>query len=167
MKLTCIASRRDRRADSMSALVFPKYNQFDSFVRPLVTHYRSAASRCSSDTRAYDLEMTVEGEARTVTGIRARVNGVDTNIPVGPNDLRLSAHRIDDRVARPTATWTTMPPFLNAASTIREGAIDAMKNLRKKSPVFGKPDKFCGNVDKSMWGIGHPHLQAIPLRRQS
>ncbi len=29
----------------MSALVFPKYNQFDSFVRPLMTHLQRARRR--------------------------------------------------------------------------------------------------------------------------
>lgn len=71
----------------MSALVFPKYNQFDSFVRPLVAHLRERGVKVQFDTRAYDLEMNVEGPARTVTAIRAVQGGADTTIKLGPDDV--------------------------------------------------------------------------------
>ncbi len=63
----------------MSALIFPKYNQFDSFVRPLVTHLRERGVKVQFDTRAYDLDIKVEGATRTVTAIKAKVNG-----PIAP-----------------------------------------------------------------------------------
>ncbi|WP_204271362.1 oleate hydratase, partial [Citrobacter freundii] len=70
-----------------SALVFPKYNQYDSFVRPLVTHLRERGVKVQFDTRAYDLDMRVEGDTRTVTAIRAKVKGVATTISVDPKDV--------------------------------------------------------------------------------
>ncbi len=72
----------------MSALVFPKYNQFDSFVRPLMTHLRERGVKVQFDTRAYDLDMTSgrRGPAR-VTAIKAKVDGADATIAVGPKDV--------------------------------------------------------------------------------
>ncbi len=37
--------------------------------------------------------MTIDGEARTVTGIKAKVGGADTTIAVGPKDLVFALDR--------------------------------------------------------------------------
>ncbi|WP_241750768.1 oleate hydratase, partial [Vibrio vulnificus] len=71
----------------MSALVFPKYNQYDSFVRPLVSHLQSHGVTVRFGVRAYDLTMSADGETRTVTGIRTRTDGKDEVIPVEAEDV--------------------------------------------------------------------------------
>lgn len=135
----------------LSALVFPKYNQYDSFVRPLVNHLRERGVKVQFDTRVYDLDMSVEGDARTVTAIRAKVGGVDTTIAVGPQDR---VYALTGSMTEGTAYGDMdHPPVLKRGK--HEPGDDSdwtlWKNLAKKSPVFGKPEKFYGNVDRSMW----------------
>ncbi|PRD55394.1 oleate hydratase [Phyllobacterium myrsinacearum] len=135
----------------MSALIFPKYNQFDSFVRPLVKHLRERGVKVQFDTRAYDLDMAVAGETRTVTAIRAKVGGADTAIAVGPKDLVFAL----------TGSMTEGTAYgdMDNAPVLDRGRHDPgdasdwalWKNLARKSPIFGKPEKFYGNVDGSMW----------------
>jgi len=135
----------------MSALVFPKYNQYDSFVRPLVTHLRDRGVKVQFDTRAYDLDMAVEGEARTVTAIQAKVGGADTVIPVDPKDVIFAL----------TGSMTEGTAYgdMDRAPVLERGRHDPgdisdwalWKNLAKMSPIFGKPEKFYGDVDRSMW----------------
>lgn len=135
----------------MSALVFPKYNQFDSFVRPLVSHLRDRGVQVQFATRAHDLDMTVDGDVRTVTGIRAKVDGADTLIPVGKGDIVFAL----------TGSMTEGTAYgdMDHAPVLDRGRHDPgdesdwalWKNLAKTSPIFGKPAKFYGDVDKSMW----------------
>ncbi|WP_435021772.1 oleate hydratase [Tundrisphaera sp. TA3] len=135
----------------MSALVFPKYNQYDSFVRPLVDHLRARGVKVQFDTHAYDLDMAVEGESRTVTAIRARSGGAETTIPLGPKDVVFAL----------TGSMTEGTAYgdMDHAPVLERGKHDPgdqsdwalWKNLAKKSPIFGKPEKFYGDVDGSMW----------------
>lgn len=135
----------------MSALIFPKYNQYDSFVRPLVEHLRQQGVKVQFDTRAYDLDMTVEGETRRVTAIKAKVGGADTTIGVGPKDVVFA---LTGSMTEGTAYGDMdHAPILERGKNDPGDASDwaLWKNLAKKSPVFGKPEKFYGNVDRSMW----------------
>ncbi|OHT19136.1 oleate hydratase [Edaphosphingomonas haloaromaticamans] len=135
----------------MSALVFPKYNQFDTFVRPLVTHLQERGVKVRFDTRGYDLDMAVAGDARTVTAIKIKEGGKDAAIPVGPKDLVFA---ITGSMTEGTAYGD-----MDTAPVLERGRHDPgdesdwalWKNLAKKSPVFGKPEKFYGDIDRSMW----------------
>ena len=135
----------------MSALIFPKYNQFDSFVRPLVNHLKKHGVKVQFASRAYDLDMAEAGGARTVTGIRARVNGADTVIPVAEKDVVFAL----------TGSMTEGTAYgdMDHAPVLERGQHEPgdesdwalWKNLAKKSPIFGKPEKFYGDTEKSMW----------------
>ncbi len=135
----------------LSALVFPKYNQYDSFVRPLVNHLKERGVVVQFDTRAFDLDIAVEGERRTVTAIRAKVKGKDTSIPVGPNDVVFA---LTGSMTEGTAygDMDNVPVLERGKHEPGETSDWALwKNLARKSPIFGKPEKFYGNVDGSMW----------------
>ena len=135
----------------MSALVFPKYNQYDSFVRPLVSHLQSHGVTVRFGVRAYDLTMSVDGETRTVTGIRTRTDGKDEVIPVEAEDVVFAL----------TGSMTEGTAYgdMDRAPVLERGRHDPgedsdwtlWKNLAEKSPVFGKPAKFYGDTEKSMW----------------
>ena len=71
----------------MSALVFPKYNQYDSFVVPLTRMLQEQGVRVQFDTRAHDLDLREEGGERTVTAIRCKVEGREETIAVGADDV--------------------------------------------------------------------------------
>lgn len=135
----------------MSALVFPKYNQYDSFVRPLVNHLKKHGVKVRFATRAYDLDMQEDGNTRTVTGIRAEVKGKDDVISVADKDVVFAL----------TGSMTEGTAYgdMDHAPVLERGRHDPgeesdwalWKNLAKKSPVFGKPEKFYGDIDKSIW----------------
>ena len=135
----------------MSALVFPKYNQYDGFVVPLTRLLRDKGVKIQFDTRAYDLDMTVDGDARTVTAIRCKVGGKDSAITVGPDDLVFA---ITGSMTEGTAYGD-----LDHAPVLQRDRRDPgetsdwalWRNLAKASPIFGKPEKFYGDVDRSMW----------------
>jgi len=135
----------------MSALVFPKYNQYDSFVRPLLNHLKKHGVRVQFATRAYDFQMRVQGAARTVTNILVKVDGKDSSIAMGEKDVVFAL----------TGSMTEGTAYgdMDHVPVLERGRHDPgnesdwalWKNLAKQSPVFGKPEKFYGDIDKSMW----------------
>lgn len=147
----------------MSVVVFPKYDQFDSFVRPLTSMLRAQGVRFQFDTRAYDLDFAVDGEQRTVTGIRAMVGGDATVLPVAAQDLVF--------VLPGSMTEGTAYGDMDQAPVLARGAHEPgadsdwtlWRNLAAQSPVFGKPDKFCGDVARSMWESATLTCRPSPL----
>ncbi|MDH4993227.1 oleate hydratase [Aquamicrobium lusatiense] len=137
--------------NDMSALVFPKYNQFDSFVRPLIKMLRDKGVKVKFDTRVHDLDMEEKDGKRTVTAIRCKVSGKETTIKVGPQDLVFAL----------TGTMTEGTAYgdLDTVPVLERGRTEPgedsdwtlWRNLAKKSPVFGKPEKFYGDIDRSIW----------------
>jgi oleate hydratase len=135
----------------MSALIFPKYNQYDSFVRPLVAHLRERGVKVQFGARAYDLDMTGDGDARTVTGIRVNVGGRDETIPVDPGDLvfALTGSMTEGTAYGDMDNAPMLQRGRHEPGDVSDWAL--WKNLAKKSPIFGKPGKFYGDTEKSMW----------------
>jgi len=137
--------------NDMSALVFPKYNQYDSFVRPLVAHLKKYGVKIRFATRAYDLDMRTDGDMLTVTGIRAKVKGEDETIAVADKDVVFAL----------TGSMTEGTAYgdMESAPVLERGRHDPgddsdwalWRNLATKSAIFGKPAKFYGDIDKSMW----------------
>jgi oleate hydratase len=147
----------------MSALVFPKYNQFDSFVRPLANLLRDKGVQIRFDTRVHDLRMTEDGGKRTVTGLVCRSEGKEQVIDVGSEDLVFA---LPGSITEGTAYGDMdSAPVLERGKSEPGEDSDWMlwKNLAAKSPVFGKPAKFYGASDKSMWESATLTCKPSPL----
>ncbi len=137
--------------NNMSSLVFPKYNQYDSFVRPLVKMLHDKGVKVRYGIQVRDLQMKSEGDRKTVTGIECRTKGAEESIAVGDQDLVF--------VTTGSLTEGTAYGDLDTAPQLQRGKSDPgedsdwtlWKNLAKKSPVFGKPEKFYCDTDRSMW----------------
>ncbi|GAA5234635.1 oleate hydratase [Verticiella sediminum] len=147
----------------MSALVFPKYNQFDSFVRPLAGMLRRQGVTFQFDTLVEDLDMAVSGELRTVTGIRARVGGEPATIAVGEGDLVFA---LTGSMTEGTAYGgMDHAPALDRARLASPAwsGWTLWRNLARQSPVFGRPEKFCGDIERSMWESATLTCRPSPL----
>lgn len=147
----------------MSCLVFPKYNQHDSFVKPLVAHLKGHGVKVQFATRAYDVRMVEAEGRRTVTGIHVKVGDKDQMIDVGDKDVVFAL----------TGSMTEGTAYgdMDHAPHLERGRTDPgpdsdwalWKNLAQKSPVFGKPQKFYGDIDRSMWESATLTCKPSPL----
>ncbi|WP_114240335.1 oleate hydratase [Dyella sp. C9] len=149
--------------NDMSALVFPKYNQFDSFVRPLANMLREQGVKVELDTLVYDLDLRTDGAAYTVTGLRCGGAGGERTIPVAAGDLVFA---LTGSMTQDTAygDMDTVPVLdREKLATAPEGGWSLWRNLAKKSAIFGRPGKFFGNVDKSMWESATLTCKPSPL----
>ncbi|MCW3466151.1 oleate hydratase [Chitinophaga nivalis] len=137
--------------NDLSALVFPKYNQYDTFVTPLGRFLKDKGVKIQLNTLVKDLDIQINTDGKIVKGIITTVNDQEVNIPVGKDDFVI--------VTTGSMTEDTFYGDNNKAPII---AIDnrtsgqsagwkLWKNLAAKSDVFGKPEKFCSNIEKSSW----------------
>jgi len=134
-----------------SCLVFPKYNQYDTYVTPLRKHLQGKGVQIQLNTLVKDLDIHINKEAKVVENIITEKDGKEVKIPVGK----------DDYVIVTTGSMTE-DTFYGDNKTIPIIAIDnstsgqsagwkLWKNLAAKSEIFGNPEKFCGNIEKSSW----------------
>ena len=147
----------------MSALVFPKYNQYDSFVVPLVRHLKEKGVQVRFDTRVRDLDFAESNGERTVTAIRCKSGGQNEGIPVGPQDVVFA---LTGSMTEGTAygDMNTVPVLARGNEEPGEDSDWTLwKNLAKQSPVFGRPEKFYGNVSGSMWESATLTCKPSPL----
>ncbi len=147
----------------MSSLVFAKYNQYDSFVRPLTGWLAGKGVRTQLNTRVHDLAMEIAGDRKTVTRILCMREGESEAIPVGPEDIVIALTG--------SMTEATTYGHFGAAPILavdrhdpgKESGWALWRNLAVKSPVFGKPEKFYGDVDKSIWESATLTCKPSPL----
>lgn len=134
-----------------SCLVFPKYNQYDTYVTPLKNFLVEKGVQIQFNTLVKDLDIHINTEGKTVEGIITEQNGEEIRIPIGK----------DDYVIVTTGSMTEST-FYGDNNTVPEVTIDnssagqsagwkLWKNLAAKSEVFGKPEKFCSHIEKSSW----------------
>ncbi|AAV82435.1 oleate hydratase [Idiomarina loihiensis] len=147
----------------MSVLLFPKYNQYDTFIKPLTNFLREKGVKFTFEARVDDLDMSFTGDNKTVTGIQAVVKGEEQYIEVGKNDLVFA---LTGSMTEQTAyAGMDDAPEINCErhDPGSESGWNLWKNLAKKSPVFGKPEKFYGDVDKSIWESATLTCKPSPL----
>ena len=137
--------------NDMTSLVFPRYNQHDSFVLPLLGWLKDKGVTVQLDTIVTDLEIEIRDESLTTTAIECRTSNGDETIKIGARDLVFvtTGSMVEDTAY---GDGDTVPELkIGEQSPNACSGWQLWKNLAKKSPVFGRPDKFCGNVAASMW----------------
>ncbi|MEO7385114.1 MAG: oleate hydratase, partial [Novosphingobium sp.] len=149
--------------NDMTSLVFPKYNQYDSFILPLMTWLKDQGVKIQYDTIVSNLDMNISGKTKTATAIQCHTNKGDKSIKIRARDLVFvtigsivedSAYGDDD----------TVPELkLNERDPQGGSSWQLWKNLAQKSPVFGRPKKFCGNVPASTWESATLTCKPSPL----
>jgi oleate hydratase len=135
----------------LSCLVFPKYNQYDSFVEPLTEHLKSKGVKIQFDTLVKDLDLQINTEGKEVKGIITQQKDKEVTIPVTENDYVIvtTASMTED-----TSYGDNTNAAIQAINNKESGKSlgwQLWKNLATKSPEFGRPEKFCSSIEKSSW----------------
>ena len=137
--------------NDLSSLVFPKYNQYDTFVVPLRKHLQELGVKIQFGTVVKDLDIEINADKKIVRNIITEQNGSEVNIAVRENDFVIVTTgsmtedtRYGDNVTPPLVDFTKENSGKSKGWTV-------WNNLAKKSEVFGKPEKFNSDVSKSAW----------------
>ncbi|WP_410879371.1 oleate hydratase [Myroides sp. DW712] len=147
----------------LSALVFPRYNQYDTFVVPLRKHLVDLGVQIQLDTLVEDLELHSTTKGKQVKSLLVKQGGLQTRIPVNEHDfVVVTTGSMTEDTSYGTNTTVPMPQIDNATSGKSPGWA-LWKNLAAKSPVFGHPEKFCSTIEKSSWESATLTCKPSPL----
>jgi oleate hydratase len=136
--------------NDMTSLVFPKYNQYDSFVRPLKDWLKDKGVHFKINTRVTDLEITTQSDTMTTKSIKYLTKNNEKKIDINARDLVFvtTGSIVEDTAY---ADGDTVPELKVDDQGSTSSGWELWKNLAKKSPLFGRPEKFYGNVAASTW----------------
>ncbi|MXV49352.1 oleate hydratase [Pedobacter sp. HMF7647] len=134
-----------------SCLVFPKYNQYDTFVTPLRKFLQSKGVQIHLNTLVKDLNIHINTDGKVVEGIIADQDGKEVEIPVGKDDFVIvtTGSMTEDTFYGNNKTAPLIK--IDNSNSGQSSGWKLWKNLAAKSAVFGNPEKFCSDIKKSAW----------------
>lgn len=131
---------------SLSGILFSKYNQYDSFILPLKKWLESKNVVFEYEAQVNDLDIDIKDNKKTVTAIRLTHREKDETIYTTENDFVFVTN--GSMTENSTLGSMEKAPVLNREEG---GCWRLWKNIAKKDSSFGKPEVFCGDIDKSKW----------------
>ena len=130
----------------LEGILFSRFDQYDSFILPLVTWLRAHGVVFDPGARVTDLDVEITRGAKTVTALHLQRDGREETIPTGADDLVF--------VTNGSMTESSTLGSMSAPAPLsREpgGSWALWRTLAKKDPSFGRPDVFCGDIDRTKW----------------
>jgi oleate hydratase len=130
----------------LRGILFSRYNQYESMILPLQMWLEEQGVNFSLATRVTDLTMDIRPGSKTVTAIHLERGGCAEVIPTTKDDLVFFT--CGSMTENSTIGSMDRPAGINRGP----GAVwELWKRVAAKDPSFGKPDVFCGDVDKTKW----------------
>lgn len=134
--------------NQLKGILHTEYNQFDSLILPLMKWLEREGVHFDKGHEVTDLELSINGDEKVITAIQVQVNGSPKTIPVTRADLVMVTN--GSMTENSTLGDLDHPAVLNRSVTER-GCWSLWEKLAAKSPDFGRPEVFCGDIDKSKW----------------
>lgn len=136
--------------NDMTSLVFPKYNQYDSFVLPLKNWLKEKGVNFQTNIRVTDLDIDMAGGQMITKAIKCQTDNIEETININARDLVFvtTGSIVEDTAYGDDNTAPELK--VDDQGSDASGWV-LWKNLAKKSPLFGRPEKFYGNVAASTW----------------
>ncbi len=131
-----------------SALKFTRYNQYESLILPMQKYLEQAGVDFRFGTEVTNVLFEHRAGKKIATAIVCKVPEGEKQIPLTENDLVF--------VTNGSCTEGTIYGDQDHAPTgdaeVRTSGCWALwKNLAKQDPAFGRPEKFCSDIDKTNW----------------
>lgn len=132
--------------NKLKGILFSKYNQYDSFILPLLKWLKSQGVIFENETLVTDLDIDINDKEKVVTGIKIVKDGEEKIIRTSKDDLVFVTN--GSMTENSTLGSMDKAPVLNR----EPGPVwNLWKNIAKKDPAFGRPEVFCGDIDKTKW----------------
>ena len=132
--------------NKLKGILFSEYNQYDSFVLPLIEWLKSHGVVFENNTLVTDLDIDINENEKVVTGIHITRDGKEEVIKTTREDLVFVTN--GSMTENSTIGSMDKAPVLNR----EPGAVwNLWDNIAKKDSSFGRPEVFHGNIDKTKW----------------
>ncbi|RXZ87680.1 oleate hydratase [Agromyces atrinae] len=130
----------------MSSLKFTKYNQYESFVLPMYTYLLEQGVKFEFSTTVTDVQFDITDGAKRATRIEWERKGERGGVDLSDNDLAF--------MTIGSLTENSDDGDQHTAARLLDGpapAWDLWKRIARRSPSFGRPEVFCGDIEKTKW----------------
>jgi oleate hydratase len=135
------------RIETLAGVKRTIYNQYDSFVRPLVSWLLAQGVQLKNGCTVTDFDLETENGKITVTGIKLIQSGTNEHVPVAKDDLVFFQNgSMTD--ASSLGSMTSAPKHLTKADS---GGWTLWETLAKGRPEFGNPAAFNSSIPQSYW----------------
>lgn len=134
--------------NQLKGILHTEYNQFDSLILPLMKWLESEGVHFDKGYQVTDLDVDFTGGEKTITAIHVLVNGTPKTLSISRSDLVMVTN--GSMTENSTLGDMAHPAVLNRSVTER-GCWSLWEKLAAKSPDFGHPEVFCGDIDKTKW----------------
>ena len=129
-----------------SNLKFTKYNQYESFVLPLVKWLKDHGVTFRYGIEVTDVDFDIRADRKQATWIQWIENGAEGGVDLGPDDLVFIT--IGSLVENTDNGDHHTPAKLNEGPA---PAWDLWRRIAAKDPAFGRPDVFGAHIPESKW----------------
>lgn len=133
------------RMEILDGMLHTKYNEFDSYIDPILHWLRDKGVHFVNEVTVTDLEMNSDYTA--VTKIIGNGKDGAFEIPVSETDMVIST--LASMTQNSTHGDNTHPVVTNLST--EKGFFSVWEKLAARDPKFGHPEKFDSNVEKSKW----------------
>lgn len=132
---------------TLSALQFTQYDQYESIVKPIVKWLVEKGAKFEYGITVKDVDFDITADKKVAKKlVMESSKGEDKSIDLTENDLVF--------ITNGSMTESSSYGDDETAATLSAdlgGSWDLWRNIALKSNEFGKPDKFCKNVERTNW----------------
>ncbi|QUI24261.1 oleate hydratase [Vallitalea pronyensis] len=134
--------------NQLEGILHTEYNQYDSLILPLITWLEKQGVHMELGVEVTDIDINVTDTEKTVERIYMTRNGKKETIDTTVNDLVF----VTNGSMTENSTYGSMdrPAVLNRNQKDR-GCWSLWEKIAKRSPDFGHPEVFAGDIDQSKW----------------
>ncbi len=132
---------------TLSALQFSRHDQYTSFVKPMVKYLEDNGAKFQYGVTVDNVEFEIRPDKKIAKRIVAKNSkGEDISIDLTEKDLVFITNGSMTEGSG-YGTDNTPAEFNKEA----KGCWELWKNIAAQSEEFGRPEKFCGDPEKSNW----------------
>ena len=131
--------------DTLDGILHTKYNEFDSYIDPILHWLREKGVHFVNGATITDLEMNADCSA--ITRIVGEKDGAAFAVDVRKNDMVIST--LASMTQNSTQGDNTHPVTTNRSEA--KGMFSVWQKLAACDAKFGHPEKFCSDIEKSKW----------------
>ncbi len=129
-----------------SALKFTKYNQYESLALPLIKYLEGHGVTIEYGVTVKNVLFDIASDKKVAKQLVLDRDGVETRMDLTANDLVFITN--GSNTENSTLGDQDHAPEFNKSLG---GSWELWKAIADQDEAFGKPDKFCGNIDESYW----------------
>ncbi|WP_172255781.1 oleate hydratase [Saccharibacillus deserti] len=129
-----------------SALKFTKYNQFESLVQPMLKYLEEHGVQFVYDTRVTNVVFERRGTRKVAAKIECMRGGQPESIDLTEDDLVF--------VTNGSCTENSSLGDHHHPAVLKTepgGCWELWRSIAAQDESFGRPDKFCTNIDETKW----------------